>query len=354
MSLRRISILLNKEFFHGSRNYIFVVTIVGPILISLVISLIFGTWLTEKPRLGIVDEGQSQLVTLSQQLPSVITNEYGTVSELKQAVESGSVDIGIVLPTGFDNIVVSGETVEVVAYVWGESLAKNRTILGVTITNLVREMAGQEAPIEIEEINLGGEVSVPWSERMLPFIVIMAVFFGGLLLPASSVINEKEKKTLDALVITPTSIEEVFASKGLLGVILSLVMGIVILILNQAFGTQPLLLILLLVLGAIMAGAVGLLCGALVKDITTLFAVWKSGGILLFGPAFIYMFPQIPQWIGGIFPTYYLLQPIVDISQRSGNWSDIALNVFILIGLDVILIGVVLLVLRRTKQFASV
>jgi len=180
----------------------------------------------------------------------------------------------------------------------------------------------------------------------------MAIFFGGLFLPATSIINEKEKRTLEALVITPTSIGDVFIAKGLLGFILSLFVGILILVLNQAFGAQPLLLVLLLALGAIMASETGLICGALLKDITTLFAVWKTGGILLFGPVIIYMFPQIPQWIGRFFPTYYLLQPIVDISQHGGSWPDIATNVFILVGLDLILVAVVMLTLRRTKQLA--
>jgi ABC-2 type transport system permease protein len=180
----------------------------------------------------------------------------------------------------------------------------------------------------------------------------MAVFLGGLFLPATSIITEKEQKTLNALTVTPTSIEDVFIAKGIMGIILSLFMGVLVLILNQAFGAQPLLLVMLLALGAIMAAEVGLICGALLKDVSTLFAVWKTGGILLFGPAIIYMFPQIPQWIGRMFPTYYLLQPIVDISQRSGDWSDIALNVFILIGIDIVLVGLVMLVLRRTKQRA--
>jgi len=323
-----------------------------PIIISLVFSLIFGTLFDEKPKLGMVDEGSSQLVTMAEQLTSVVTKKYGNVSEIKQAVESGAVDIGMVLPADFDSSVIQGEETELVTYIWGESLAKNRTILGVTIANLVRELAGQEAPVEIEAITLGDEVSIPWNDRLLPFVVLMAVFLGGLFLPAASVIEEKEKKTLEALVITPASVGDVFIAKGLMGIILSLFMGVVILVLNQAFGTEPALLVLVLALGAIMAAEVGLLCGALMKDITTLFAVWKLGGILLFGPAIIYMFPQIPQWIGRLFPTYYLLQPIIEISQGGGGWSDIAANVFILVGLDLILVGVVVLALKRTRQFA--
>ena len=352
MSLKRVGILLVKEFWQGPKNFIFVYALVMPIVISLVFSLVFGTLFTEKPKLGVVDEGNSQLVTMVEQLPSVISKEYSSVAEIKQAVEGGAVDVGMVLPADFDSSVMQGEETELTTYIWGESLAKNRTILGAVITNLVRELAGQEAPVEIEAITLGDEVSIPWSDRLLPLVVIMAVILGGLFLPATSVINEKEKKTLEALVVTPTSIGDVFVAKGLLGFILSLFMGVVILVLNQAFGTEPALLVLVLALGAIMAAEIGLLCGALIKDITTLFAIGKAGGILLFGPAIIYMFPQIPQWIGKLFPTYYLLQPIIEISQRGGGWSNIATNVLILVGLDLLLIGVVVFVLRRTRQFA--
>jgi len=353
VSLKRVGILLRRELWQGPRGFIFIFAIIAPVLISLVISLVFGTLSTDKPKLGITDEGDSQLVTMAGETTALVTREYGSVSEMKGAVERGSVDIGIILPVGFDNAVRQGEATELIAYIWGESLAKNRTILAANIADLLRELAGQEAPVEIEFITLGDEVSIPWNERLLPLIVLMAVFVGGLFLPATSVINEKEKKTLEALVITPTTIGDVFVAKGLVGAILSLIMGVIILLMNQAFGVQPLLLTLLLALGAIMAAEIGLICGALLKDITTLFAVWKTGAILLFAPGVIYLFPQIPQWVGNIFPTYYLLQPIVDISQRGGNWSDIAVNVFILIGLDIILIGVVMAVLKRKTQYAT-
>jgi ABC-2 type transport system permease protein len=221
------------------------------------------------------------------------------------------------------------------------------------MANLMRELAGQESPVEIETITLGDEVSIPWSDRLLPLVVLMAVFLGGVFLPATSVIEEKEKKTLEALVVTPVSVGEFFTAKGVFGFVLSLLMGVVILLINQVFGTEPALLVMVLALGAIMAAELGLLCGALLRDVTTLFAVWKTAGILIFGPAFIYMIPQIPQWVGRIFPTYYLLQPVIEISQFGGGWADVATNVFILAGLDLLLAAVIMLVLKRTRQFAG-
>jgi len=350
MSLKRVGILLSKEFFHGSRSFILIWAIAAPLLMSLVISLAFGTFFSEKPQLGIMDEGDSQLVALSQQLDSVVTKDYGTLSTLKQAVESGAVDMGIVLPVGFDDAVVEGETTEITAYVWGESLAKNRTILSVTLADLIREIAGQEVPVEIETVALGDEVSVPWSDRLLPFVVLIAVLLGGIFLPATSIIAEKHNRTLQAVVVTPTTVADVFVAKALLGIVLSLCMGILMLVINQAFGAQPLLLVLVLVLGSIMAAEIGLALAAVIRDTTSLFAVMKFSGILLYAPVIVYLFPQIPQWIGRIFPTYYIVQPIIDISQRGGGWPEIATNVLILVGLDVVFAGVVALLARRTVQ----
>ena len=350
MSLKRVGILLGKEFFHGPRGFILIWAIAAPLLISLVVSLAFGTFFSETPRIGFVDEGSSQLVALSQQLDSVVTKDYGTVSGMKQAVESGAVDMGIVLPAGFDDAVVQGEAAEITAYVWGESLAKNRTILSVTLADLIRELAGQEVSVEIETVALGDEVSVPWSDRLLPFIVLMAVLMGGIMLPATSIISEKQNRTLQAVVVTPTTLADVFVAKALLGITLSLCMGILMLVINQAFGTQPLLLVLVLVLGSIMHAEIGLVLASVLKDTTSLFAVLKFFGILLYAPVLIYLFPQIPQWIGRIFPTYYIVQPIVDISQRGGGWPDIATNVIILVGLDIVLVGVVMFFARRAVQ----
>jgi ABC-2 type transport system permease protein len=350
MSLRRIGVLLSKDFIQGPKNFIFILVIILPIVMSLVLSAIFGTLFTETPKLGITDEGSSQLTSSLAELDSIISKEYSSTIELKEAVESGAVDMGIVLPKGFDSAVNQGEISEITAYIWGESLAKNRGTLGVTIVNLVRDQLGQAVPLEIEAVNLGDAESIPWEDRILPIIILYAVIFGGSMLPASALVDERQKRTLKALIVTPTSLEDVYISKGLLGVILSLFMGVFVLILNQAFGVQPLLLVIVLALGSLLAACLGLILGAFAKNITNLFATMKLLGIVLFSPAIVYMFPEIPQWIGRIFPTYYIVQPVVEISQRGAGWSDVALEVFILIGFILAGFAAVALVVKRLKR----
>ncbi len=350
MSIRRVVVLLRRELLQGPKSFIFLWSVVLPIVMSLVLSLVFGTLFSDKPRVGITDEDSSGLVALARESQSIVVKEYGSADDLEQAVKTGAVDFGVVLPEDFDSSVKAGQHVEVTAYVWSESLAKHRIIAQVTLLDLVRELSGREAPVDITMNTLGDEASIPWSDRLLPLMVLMAVFIGGMFLPATSLVTEKQKQTLEALTVTPTTLREVFLAKGILGFIISLTMGMIILVLNQAFGGQPGLLVLMLALGAVMAAELGLILGSLVKDMSSLFAVWKFGGILLFGPALIYLFPEIPQWIGQVFPTYYLVEPVVRISQQGGGWSDIAAHVFVLVGLDVVLAAVVALALRRMRR----
>jgi ABC-2 type transport system permease protein len=350
MSLRRVGVLLSKEFRYGSKSFIFIIAIGMPLVLSLVLSLVFGTIFSEKARLGISDNGDSQITQMVIESDSIIGREYDSPDRLRKAVEDGEVDMGIVLPADFDNLVMQEQTTEITAYVWGESLAKHRIVLGATIANMIREVAGQEVPVEITTTTLGDAESIPWNDRLLPLIVLMAIVFGGIMIPATSLVDEKQKRTLSALAITPASLGEIFLSKGLVGVTVSTFMGVLILVLNQAIGAQTPLLIGMLALGAVMASTFGIMLGVFARDVTSLFATTKAIGILLYAPAFVYLFPEIPQWVGRIFPTYYIVQPVVEISQQGGTWSDVAPEAFVLIGLILAMIGIVGVLARRTTQ----
>jgi len=352
MSIKRTSILLGKELTQGYKSFFFGWAVLGPIAISLVFSLLFGMFFSEQPKLGVYDEGNSQMIVLLEEAESLNIKHFDSGSELKQATENGSVDMGILLPSNYDASILSGQAVDISAYVWGESLAKNRLVIPAAIADATRQIAGQEVPVNIESIPLGDEEAVPWSDRILPFIVLIAIVMGGMIVPASSLIEEKQKKTLYALIISPASITDVFVSKGIMGVILSMVMGTIILVMNQVFGTNPLLLLGIMLMGAILASMTGLLMGVFLKDLNSLTALFKMIGLLLYAPALIYLFPGIPQWIGRLFPTYYLVDPLMAVSQRGEGWSDIALNVFILIGFLVAMAFILRYFMYRKVQYA--
>lgn len=350
MSLRRIGVLLGKDLIWGPKGFIFILAIVVPLVLTLVIQLLVGTYFSGKPSLGVADGGQSQLVARLGQVEGLVLRQYESAEALQTAVRNGAVDMGLVLPAGFDQALQVETAVSVTAYIYGESLLRDRAFLGVTLANQLRDLAGQTSPVTIVSETLGDGQSMPWEERLMPFVVLMSVILGGTMVPATSLVEEKQKRTITAVTTAATSLEELFVAKGLLGFGLSLFMGVLILILNRAFGTEPLLLVGLLALGAVMAATFGILLGAFAKDINTLFATIKGLGIFLYAPALVYLFPAIPQWIGRIFPTYYIVGPIVKVTLEGAGWADIRLDVVILALLNLALIGVIAYVARRARS----
>jgi len=353
MSIRRVGVLLGKEFRLGWRNVFFIFALVMPLAFTIIVSLVFGTVFSGKARLGLVDEGASALPARAAGLAALDTRVYESPEALRSAVADGRLDIGLVLPDGFDERVQAGEPVSLTAYIWGESTVKNRVVAGTTVAALVRELTGRAAPVEIVTDIVGAEGQLPWEKRLLPIIVMMALLMGGSVVPAALLVEEKQRRTLRALTTTSASLGEVFAAKGLLGWILSILMALVTLLLNRAWGPEPALLLVALALGAAMAAAIGILVGAFLKDMNMLMSVVKGGGIFLYAPGFVYMFPEIPQWIARIFPTYYLIQPVMEITQQGGTWADVAPELEVMVVFNVILLAVIAIVVRRAPQTES-
>lgn len=350
MSARRIGVLLGKEFARGPRNFIFIMAIVMPIAMTLIIGLLFGSFFSGKARLGLVDEGNSQLVALANAREALIVKVYDTDAELREAVTIGAVDLGVTLPEQFDRRIHNARSTELTAYTWGESTLKNRVIVATALGTMIRDLGGQDLPVSLNTEVLGDGEALSWEERLLPFIVLYAIVLGGTMVPASSLVDEKYKRTLSALSITPTTLGDVLTAKALLGVLLSVFMGVLTLVLNRAFGSQPWLLVFVLTLGAIFSALLGVLLGSFIKDINTLFTVIKAGGIFLFGPALVYLFPAIPEWVGRLFPTYYLINPVVEITQRGATFADVWPDLAILVVLIVVLFVALTAVVRRAAH----
>ena len=349
MNPRFVGIVLAKDLIRGPKNFLFIWAILAPLLISLVFSFAMGNFLADEPSLGIFVEGKKNLDAYWKELEGVNLREYTSLESLRRSVDRGSLDMGVVLPSNIADNLSSDGSIEIRSFVWGSSPADDRAILRASLIDGLQRTLGGEPPLDVEFVTLGDSDFASWNERFLPFLVLMAVFLGGAFLPAGSLIEEKEHGTLQVLLTSPATLWEILLAKGIIGVGVSLFVGVFILILNGAFGTQPLMLVLVLALGGVMASEIGLISGIILGDITSLFAIWKAGGIFLFAPGFVYLFPGIPQWVGKIIPTYYYIAPVVEITQKGSSWAGISMNVYILLGIIFALLFVVLAVGRMKE-----
>ncbi len=349
MSIKRIWVLLIKEIIYGSKGFFFIYAILTPVGFSLFVSLIFDTHLVGKPKIGIMDPGNSQIVESLNKMESVNMKEYPSAQMLKHEVETGARDLGIVLQEKFDSKIKNGELIRLTVYIWGESLLKNRVIAGAAVLSRIRDISQKESPVELIPVHLGDKKNIPWKDRLLPLIILMSIFMSGFLIPSSSLVEEKQKRTYEAIITTAATQTDIFISKGIMGMILSFLMGITILVLNQAFGLNTGLLVFILFCGALMASCFGLIFGAFMKDIESLSSVMKGFIIILYGPAFVQMFPQIPQWTGKLFPTYYVITPLMKIVREGGVWSAVNTDVYILIVILAVVCGITGIIAKKTR-----
>ena len=350
MSFLRVKILFIKELKYAFKSYFFIFAVVAPILFTLIVNLMFGSLFSGKPKLGVFDPGNSQFIKSFSELNTFDLQLFLSDQELKNATERGVLDMGIVLPKDFDSIIQSGEKVPLTTYVWGQSLLKDRTLIRSGFLYQIRERSNQESLIDIVMVSLGEEENIPWKDRFLPIIILMAIFISGFTIPAASLVDEKQKQTIGAVLTTPVTQFDIFVSKSAIGILISIIMGTVTLYLNNAINTQFLLTFFVLFLGAIMAGCFGLLLGAFMRDMAALYSAIKGLGIFLYGPGIVAMFPQIPQWIGKIFPTYYIMNPLIKISQHGGNWTTIKPDILILLLILIFLVALVGIVAKTKKQ----
>lgn len=331
MNLRRVGVVFVKDLLFGSRSFVFVFALVMPLVLSLIFGLTFGSLFDDTSKLGIVVQGDSQLVTSLLATGAIDVIPFESEDALLQTLETGGVEVGLVLPEGFDAALQAGEVTTLDLYVWGQSLLSHRTIIGAVIAEQVANASGRDMPISINPVLVGAREALSWQQRLLPMVVLMSVVLGGLLVPAASMIDERQKRTLTALTTTPMTMSEVFMAKGVMGAMLSVFCGFATLTLNGGWGPNPALLFVVLALGGICAAAAGVMLGSRVKDLPTMMAVIKGTGLLLYAPALIMVFPEIPQWVARVFPTYYILQPVLDVSQRGAGLAEIGPDLVILL-----------------------
>ena len=158
--------LLRKDLGVGPRSPIFLYAIVLPVILTLLIRVVFGSLFDPVPRLGIVDEGESQVVQNVRNVEGIQVTFPESAAALKTLVENNDLDGGLVLPAGFDGALQAGQMPNVQFFFGGQSLASNRVVLGVTMVDLIREVAGSPAPIDIETITVGEGDTVPIVSRL--------------------------------------------------------------------------------------------------------------------------------------------------------------------------------------------
>ena len=337
--------LVIKELRLGPRSPVFLYSFALPVLMTFLIVGVFGSLFDPSPRLGIVGTDGVGVTAQLLALDDIESSQVDDVSTLVAMVEAHDLDAGLVIPPGFP---ASGGSPDF--YVSGSSLASTRLLLTAVITDLVDDAIGFEPAVEVMVVSIGDEGGVPIGDRLVPLIVFYALVLAGLFMPAASLVEERESGTIEALLVSPARMGDVLAAKGLVAAVVATTMAMATLALNSAFGGQPLLLALILAVGAVMLVEFGLVLGLWARDANTLFTSIKGAGIVIFLPLIFIIWPGLPQWIPQLVPTYYFLNPVYEVGVLGVGPGEVFIEIAVAAAICLLLVPLVVAYARRAER----
>jgi ABC-type Na+ efflux pump permease subunit len=297
VSRSRIRAIYRKDMRDALRDSRVLTAILLPLALGLLYSFIFSdeNIRTQKAKVGVVSDGATRLTTvISQQTGRALRLTFVTMpnaARLEQQVRQKKVDVGLVVPPGFDAAVKAGES-PLLTVVLPTSPSFDSDYVDAVLDRSVQFLAGRAPPARIALRSLppesGGTTALEELGARKDFILVSIILLLAMIavyaVPAV-LVEETEKKTMQALTLI-ASTADVIAAKALFGMALSIVTVPVLLVITRGNPAEVGALAAAVVLSAAVLVGIGLLCAGLFKTQQQV-NTW-SGVILLalLAPAF--------------------------------------------------------------------
>ena len=350
--------MLRKEFIQMRRDRLTLGMMVGIPAVQLAL---FGFAIRTEVRhlpTVVLDESRS---AESRSLIAVMRNTgnfdiVGSVTsraELTDLLASGKAHAAVVIPPEFQRDIKRGRTAQAQIIVdAADPMASSAAIAGASLAGAVRgaEIAagrsGRAPPLEVR-VRPWYNPAMRTEAYIVPGIIGVLLSLTLLLITSMAIVRERERGTLEQLIVTPLSKTSLMLGKILPFVLVGYVQMTVILVLGKILfdipirGSLPLLYIV--TFGFIVANlGIGLLISTLVRtqvQAMQLGFFMMLPNILLSG----FMFPRVAmpepaQWLGALLPLTYYLEVLRGILLKGVGLEYLWRDALILVGFATVLV----------------
>ena len=201
-------------------------------------------------------------------------------------------NLGLVLPVDFDQTLASGGTPTLSGYIfWADRLKV--TELEAKYSQAFSEILGQPVRVAIGENILIPQANADGMQTNVTYLMIYFVFSTALLLIPYLMVEEKQTRTLDALLTSPASPGQIVLGKALAGFFYILIIGGLALALFSLYIVNWALALAAFLGYALFAIGLGLAVGSFIKTMKQS-GIWMVVLILfLVIPPLFYMEPNL-------------------------------------------------------------
>jgi ABC-2 type transport system permease protein len=288
-----------------------------------------------------------------------ITNTFGPAGGHKTSVY----EIGLIIPADFDSSLLAGGHPEVDFYINADTIdPQTGTLVQAVVNDYARVLAVPRSPVTLKTVVINPPSQTNSGFDLGTFYIPISVlvsFLVGISLVPQLLIEEKEKKTLRMLMVTPASFGDVIAGKLLVVLIYQFILTGVVLAIQGGYTGQVPLVLLFAFLGACLSLSLGLLFGAVFQ---TGAAAGGVGGVvsIFYIVAGIFVGP-LGKMLGNnpviqivkFLPTYYIADGIYNAALSQGTLKGNLVDIGVILGCTIVLLVVSTWILRRQAAVAA-
>jgi ABC-2 type transport system permease protein len=366
MNTTRVNILDNLNVIWTIASKDILDAIRNKLVISLILGLTFMlsmprvlSWMLDPPYTEVLvyDPGNSGLVLELENSPQFRVSQTQSLEELKKTIGGMGfglgVEVGVVVPTDFDQLITSDGQPKLDGYVSWANRAKAdefRADFERRFTDLL------DQPVHL---NFEGNIAYPSRDTalLLGIAIITSVtlilVFGIQLVP-NLLLEEKQTKTMEALLVSPTSIRQVVVGKALAGLFyIFVIAGVVFAFYYSAVVHWEVALLAMIGCGAFGVAA-GLVLGSFFERQQEVIGLMMLLILILVGAMFVYMVDvQVPSLVQVIIPwvpSVALAKMIFASFLENVLWTEILRDLGSVLAISALLYTVVTWKVRQSDR----
>ena len=356
---------------------------VFPIILILLLGLSFGSGFA--PRLGVVSSNSGELglelATALGQVEEIEIERFSSAEELTDAVERGDVNAGVVIPAGYDEEIRSGNetTIEYIARAGSTSTAIRTTVDAVVVEQAARvraalfssdrgvgdfdetiqvasSLAAETPTVEVVVQSEGedtfeglGQFDLGASSQLVLFMFVNSL--GATV----ALIQSRRLGVSRRMLSTPMTAGTIVVGETLGRFLVAMMQGVfIILAASLLFGVRwgdPLAASALLTAFALVSTGAAMLFGAVLSNEQQAGALTPVGlGLAALGGCMVPLeiFSPTMQTIAHITPHAWAVEGFTELIRTDAGITEIALQIAVLLGFAVVLLGLASWRLHRT------
>ena len=325
MNLRLALAIMKKDLLDALRNARLLVVVLLPIGFSVLYGYLFRDTATNI-EIVLYSPGPSELAERLAGMRTVSLFVVAAPEQLETMLSDEAAALAIELPADFDRALRDGIRPSVELLVGRDEQDARRAQQLILLE--IGALSGRPPLVDFVEKRPSAATSESEREAaadqslfeglsLQAYFVVLWVMMGitmnGTFLVPTLLVEEKEKRTLDAILVAPPSYADVVLGKMVVGLIYSLLSAFAVMAVNDGFQGDIALSLALVVLASIALALIGLLIGGLIDNLTSL-NTWSTFIMLpLMLPGLLAAIPL--GMLGGVLRTIMQIVPTYQVVQ---------------------------------------